>query len=292
MRTMAAKKAWAARCGAAALLVLASICGTQGQMPGSPPGQMSQGVPNQSMVGAGGTMTDQLAYGTLGHQVARDEDAAYRKFLKEPEPVRQIQLGNDFLQKYPKSSFTEQVDVGMMNAYRERKDWKDAYRFGDSALVLEPDDVDVLTVVGWTIAHVSDPEDPDREEQLTKAETYSKHALDVMAKMSKPRGISDADFEAAKAKRTSQVHSALGLVYFRRNDYDNSAKELAQATKENPTPDPTDLFILGAALQNLQRYDEAASAFGTCSQIAGALQDRCKQGADSATKVASQSKAN
>jgi len=283
---------WSARCGAAALLVLASICGAQGQNPAGPQGQMGGGIPSQSMVGAGGTMTDQLQYGTLGHELQREQDAAYKAFVKEPEPVRKIQLGDTFLKKYPKSPFEEQIDVGMMNAYRERKDWKDAYRFGDSALVLEPDDVDVLTICSWTIAHVSDPKDPDHEEQLTKAETYAKHALDVLSKLKKPKDLTDEQFASAKSMRQFQTHSALGLVYFRRNDYDNSAKELAQATKNNPTPDPTDLFILGVDFQNLSRYAEAAESFGRCSQIAGPLQDRCKQGADSATNVASQSKAN
>jgi len=247
------------------------------QMPGTQ-GQMSGSVPNQTAIGtSGGGMTDSLQFGTMGHQVEREQDAAYKAFVKEPEAAKKIPMGNEFLKKYPKSPFTEQIDVGMMNAYRERRDWTDAYKFGDSALLLEPDDVDVLTIIGWTIPHVSNPSDPDHEALLAKSETYSKHALEVMAKMPKPHGISDADFEAAKAKRTFQAHSALGLVYFRRNDYDDSAKELTQATKNNPAPDPTDLFILGADLQNLNRYDEAAVAFGGCGAIAGALQDRCKQ---------------
>ncbi|HXX45370.1 MAG TPA: hypothetical protein VEJ38_11620 [Candidatus Acidoferrales bacterium] len=286
MRTIAAKKAWVARCAAVAAAMLASAWGAMAQMPGTE-GQMGSSVPSQTAIGSsGGGMTDSLQFGTMGHEVEREQDAAYKAFLKEPEPVRKIKLGDGFLKKYPKSPFTEQVDVGMMNAYRESRDWKDSFRYADSALVLEPDDVDVLTIVGWTIPHVSDPKDPDHEQLLTKAETYSKHALDVMAKIPKPRGVSDADFAAAKAKRTFQAHSALGLVYFRRNDYENSATELALATKNNPAPDPTDLFILGADYQNLKRYGEAADAYGGCAAITGALQDRCKQSA-AAAKAAS-----
>jgi len=287
MKTISARAAaWAARSGAVAVVILASAWTTRAQMPGTE-GQMSGGVPNQTAIGtSGGGMTDSLQFGTMGHEVQREQDAAYKAFLKEPEPVRKIQLGDAFLKKYPKSPFEEQIDVGMMNAYRDRKDWPDTYRFGDSALTIEPDDVDVLTIVGWTIPHVSNPSDADHEQQLAKAETYSKHALDVMAKMPKPHGVSDADFAAAKARRTFQAHSALGLVYFRRNDFDNSAKELALATKNNPTPDPTDLFILGVDYQNLKRFDESAEAFGGCGAIAGALQDRCKQSAAAAKSQA------
>jgi len=293
MRTLLARQPmWVVRGAAIALLALTAICAAKAQMPGTQ-GQMSGSVPNQTAIGtSGGGMTDQLQFGTMGHQVERDQDAAYKAFLKEPEAARKIELGNKFLQKYPKSPFEERIDVGMMNAYRERREWKDAYHFGDSALALEPDDVDVLTIVGWTIPHVSNPNDPDADQQLTKAQTYANHALDVLAKLKKPKDLTDEQFAAAKSMRQFQAHSALGIVNFRRNDYENSAKELQQATAGNPTPDPTDLFILGVDLQNLKRYGDAAGAYGACAQIAGALQDRCKQSASATKAAADQSKTN
>jgi tetratricopeptide (TPR) repeat protein len=273
-----------------ALFVLASISRAQG-IPG--PGQMGQGIPNQTQVGqSGGTMNDQLQYGTMGHQVEREQDAAYKAFLKEQEPAKKIELGNSFLQKYPKSPLVERVDFGLMNAYRAQRDWKDAYRLADNALALNPDDADVLATVGWTIPHVYSPSDPDADQELNKAETYARHAIQVLAKLHKPPDLTEAQFEDSKAKRSFQAHSALGLVYFRREDYDNSAKELEQSTKDNPAPDQTDLFILGVDLQSLNRYSEAVDAFNQCGQIAGAMQDRCKQSADAAKKQLQQAKSN
>jgi tetratricopeptide (TPR) repeat protein len=240
-----------------------------------------QGVGNQTQMGnMGGGMTDQLQYGTLGHEVERQQEAAYKAFLKEPDPAKKIELGNGFLQKYPKSPLAERIDAGLMNVYRGQQDWKNTYRLADSALALQPDDVDVLTTVGWTIPHVYNPNDPDAYQELSKAETYAKHAVEVLARMPKPPDLNDEQFAAAKAKRSFQAHSALGLVYFRRDDYDNSAKELALATQGNPTSDATDLFVLGADLQNLSRFSEAADAYGRCAQIAGSLQNQCKQNAD------------
>ena len=179
-----------------------------------------------------------------------------------------------------------------MNAYRAQQNWKDTFRLADSALALDPDDVDVLSTVSWTIPHVYNPSDPGASEELSKAETYAKHSIDVLARLHKPPDLTDAQFDAAKSKRAFQAHSALGLVYFRRNDYDNSAKELQQATKDNPNPDQTDLFVLGVDLHHLNRYSESAEAFRGCSQIAGALQNQCKQNADAAQAQADQSKTN
>lgn len=252
---------------------------------------MGAGVPNQTAIGqSGGTMTDQLQYGTFGHQVERDQDAAYRAFFKERDSAKKIRLGNDFLKKYPKSVLAERVDAGLVDVYRAQQDWKDCYQSANAALALQPDDVDVLTTVGWTIPHVYSPNDADADQELDRAEKYSKHAIEVLAKMSKPAGLTDEQFTAAKATRSFQAHSALGLVYFRREDYEHSASELEQSTKGNPIQDPTDLFVLGVDLQNLNRHSEAAAAFRGCSQIAGVLQNQCKQNADSAQAQADLSK--
>lgn len=249
-----------------------------------------EGIGNQTQMGTAGGMTDQLTMGNIGAQEAKEQDTAYKAFLKEQSPAKKIQLGNDFLQKYPKSLFAERVASGLVEIYRAQQDWKDTYRVADRALALQPDDVDVLTTVGWTIPHVYNPSDADADQQLNKAEAYSKHAIDVLAKMPKPPEMTDAQFAASKAKRTFQAHSALGLVYFRRDDYENSAKELALATNGNPTPDATDLFVLGADLQNMSRFGDAADAYGACSQIASSLQNQCKQNADASKRQADVSK--
>src|SRR5579863_1477650 len=200
-----------------------------------------EGVSNQTQMGAAGGMTDQLAYGNLGAQVERDQSDAFHAFIKERDTAKKIQRGREFLQRFPKSLLAEQVDASLMDVYRTQADWKNEYTFADAALVLNPNDVDVLATVGWTIPHVYQPSDPDADQELDKAEKFAQHALEILATIPKPPDMNDAQFAAAKAKRTSQAHSALGLVYFRRNDYENSAKELVLSSTGNPAPDQTDL---------------------------------------------------
>ena len=240
---------------------------------------------------AGNEMQTRMELSNMDALGDKDEVAAFQAFSKQPEPAKKIQLGNKFLQRYPRSRLAERVDLGLMNAYQVQQDWKNMYRFADNALALKPDDVDALTTVSWTIPHLYNPNDADADQQLAKAETYAKRALDILAGMPKPVDMNDAQFTAAKAKRAIEAHSALGLVYFRRDDYDTSVKELEQSTKDNPTPDATDLFVLGIDLQDLKRYAEAADAFGRCSQILGGLQDQCKQNATSAKALANVTKA-
>lgn len=227
-----------------------------------------------------------------GVTVEAKEQKAYDAFYhaSSQEPDKKISLGNAFLEKYPKSIFAEAVEAGLTNAYFTKEDWKDYYAAADKALAIKPDDVDVLASVGWVIPHFYNPHADNADEQLNKAETCEKHAIEVMATMPKPAGLTDAQFAAAKAQKASQAHSALGLVYFRREDYANSVTELQQALQNNANPDQTDLFVLGMDLQNLDKFADAAEVFGRCGQIAGNLQDRCKQNADMARKQVAQPK--
>lgn len=249
------------------------------------PAAFAQAPPQQEEVNQ---MATQLHYLT---DVQRQENVdprqakAYKRFFDASwdQPDKKIQLGNEFLTKYPKSPFIEPVDAGLTNAYFMKQDWQNFFAYADKTLALNPDEVDVLTVVGWVIPHQYDPNSPSAAQSLTTAEADEKHALDLLAKMTKPKDLSDAQFTAMKSQKEQQAHSALGLIYFRRGDYANSASELQQLAQG---ADQTDVFVLGVDLQNLNRHADAAAAFTRCGQIAGALQDRCKQSADEESKLA------
>ena len=180
--------------------------------------------------------------------------------------------------------------AGLSQAYYAKQDWKNLYLISDKALAVNPDDVDILTMVGWVIPHVIDPNAADAGKQLDKAEDYEKRAIKDIPTLTKPPGMTDEQFSTTKLEKTAEAHSGLGLVYFRRQDFENAATELQQATQTNPNPDATDFFALGASLQNSGHFAEAVDAYTRCSQIMGSLQDACKQNADKAKQLAAQKK--
>lgn len=220
------------------------------------------------------------------------EEAAYKAFFDAGTgaPDTRIHLGNDFVQKYPMSRYLESVYAGLAQAYYAKQDWTNFYGDADKALAISPDDVNMLTMVGWVIPHRYNPGDANAEQDLDKAEKYEKHAIEVIGALPKPASLTDEAFTQSKAAILSEAHSGLGLVYFRRHEYTESASELEQATKGEASPDQTDFFVLGLDLENLKRYPEATDAYTHCSQIMGGLQDRCKQSADHAKTEAVQPK--
>src|SRR5262249_24515541 len=109
-----------------------------------------------------------------------------------------------------------------------------------------------------------------------------------MTKMPKPSHLTDAQFAESKSQKPIQTHSGLGLIYFRHEDFDHSVAELQQAVQNKPRADPTDLYVLGTDLQNLNRTAEAGDIFNRCAAMLSTLEDRCKESGDAIKKLASQ----
>ncbi|MGO9640286.1 MAG: VWA domain-containing protein [Candidatus Acidiferrales bacterium] len=205
------------------------------------------------------------------------EEVSFKAILGTTDVDQQIRLGQDFLQKYPASRFTESVSNHLVEAYYSKRDWNDFYAAAASALAKDPDDVGVLVLTGWLIPHFYDPNDSEAAVKLTQAEGYLKHAIQLIPALPKSAGFTDEQLAAYKTFEMLRAHSGLGLIDFRRRDYENSVQELQQATQGAASPDANDLWALGIGLQQLKRYAEAAEAFEKCGQIPGDLQDRCKQ---------------
>jgi|HubBroStandDraft_3_1064219.scaffolds.fasta_scaffold114630_2 tetratricopeptide (TPR) repeat protein len=217
-----------------------------------------------------------------------EEEAAYKAFsdTKPEDADKRIQLGEKYVEKYPSGKYDAQVYQGLTTAEYSKQDLPKMYADADKTLALNPDDVTVLVLVGWVIPHNYDPNDLAAESRLDKGEKYEKHALEVLATLPKPANMTDEQFAKVKAQGESQAHSGLGLIYFRRQDYEQSIAELKKSTADPANQDATDYYVMGVELTRLKRFSESADAFQKCSTMPGGLQDRCKQMGTDAKKQA------
>lgn len=217
-----------------------------------------------------------------------EEDAAYKKFIdtKSTDADAVIKVGEPFLQKYPSSRYAEAVYAGLAGAYFGKEQYDKMNAAGEKALALNPNNADVLVLIGWFIPHFYDPNDMDANRRLDKAEDYEKHALILLPNLPKPDIMTDEQFAKAKQEKISMAHSGLGLVYFRKQEFENSAGELKQGINLAANPDAVDIFVMGRDLQVLKRYSESVDAYHKCAQIQSAVQDRCKQAENDVKKLA------
>jgi tetratricopeptide (TPR) repeat protein len=220
------------------------------------------------------------------------EDAAYRAFHKLPmqDADKKIKLGLAFINKYTKDIYTETVYVELIETYYAKQDFDNFYTYSDKALSLFPDDVPTLALTGWVIPRAYQPNQPGGDKKLDQAEADEKHALQALDGLAKPAGMNDQLFSQYKSGEAAVAHSALAMIYFRRERYEDSEKEMQLSMAAKADSDPTDFLVLGADYQNLGRFKEAADAFNRCAQVPGNYQATCKQQADSSLKMAADAK--
>ncbi len=189
------------------------------------------------------------------------EEAAIKAFNAATDNDAKIKDGQDFETKYPNSRYLESVQGTMVTLYYGAQDWTNFYAEADKALAKDPDNVPVLTLVGWVIPRIYKADDPTEPAKLDQSEKDEKHALELITTMTKPAGMADDQFNEAKASAASQAHSGLGLVYYREQKPADSVTELQQATATSASPDPADLYVLGLELQATNNNADAHDAF-------------------------------
>ncbi len=261
------------------ILVVALLTGTLAlaQQPGQQPGQPAQ-QPGQEAQPA-------------QPPVNPAEDADFKAIYDLPrsDEDRIIELGEAFLGKYPESRYREEIFARLASAYLGKGDVDKMYLAGEKAIALNPSNVDVMSLIVYALPRRIGPNDLDAPQKLDKVEKYSRQILDQLGGMTKPDHLTEEAFALAKNEKLAMAHSGLAMVNYHRQNFPEMAAQLEQATQLSRSPDPTDFYLLGVAYQQMNRYGDAATAFGKCAESPWAWQDRCKQSKGQAEKLAAAS---
>jgi len=219
-----------------------------------------------------------------------EEDAAYKAFDVMPmtDVEKKTKAAEDFVQKYPQSRYLPPVYSMLVKLYLQSNQVQKMQEVGEKEVALSPNDVQTLAILGQTLPRAWNTSMPNAQEQLNKAEKYSKSAIELTPTIPKPEGMADTQFAMAKNQTLAMAHSGLGLVYFRRGKYDEAIPEFDEATKIDPNPeiDPVNYYVLGIANEKTSHFDAAVAAFTKCSSVPGGLQETCKGKIDEAKKLA------
>ena len=216
-------------------------------------------------------------------KVNKAEEAAYKKVTEAQsgDPATQIQVGEDFVSKFPTSRYAAGVYGMLTGAYFAAGNTDKMFEIGDKALAADPDNVDVLSLMAMAIPRRVKATTPDGAQRLQKAEGYARHAIELIPNMTKPATLDDATFEKTKNDKLSLAHSGLGLIDLNHQKYDDAKTELTQAVQLSSSPDPVDYFLLGNADVQASYYKDAIDAYEKCA-ASGPLVAQCKARAESA----------
>ncbi len=220
--------------------------------------------------------------------VNKEEEDAYVAFINSRrDPLeKQVELGEAFIQKFPESRYRETLYSRLATVYQSQQVYDKMTAAADKALELNPDNVDVLSLMGWMLPRIAKRNELDFEQKLVKAEKNSKHAIELITAMTKPASLSDEEFAKAKNDKLSMAHSGLGMVYYIKSRVTEAVGAYEQATQLSAVPDPSDVYMLGEVYARAKRFADAATTFGKCAEMTWDWQDRCKQSAEQAKKQA------
>jgi len=210
-------------------------------------------------------------------KVNKAEEAAYKNVLAAQggDPAMQIQVGEDFITKFPMSKYVGGVYGLLTTAYYVTGNTDKMFAAGAKALELNPDNVDVLALLAMAIPRRVKANTPDGPQQLQKAEVYAHHAIELIPTMPKPDTVDDATFEKAKNDKLALAHSGLGLLDINHSKFDDARNELTQAVQLATSPDPVDYYLLGNADAQASYMNGAIAAYDKCAAT-GPLVTQCK----------------
>jgi len=271
-------------------LLGASVAAAQSSQSGSSQGtQGSQQSPPAAQPLPDKDKANTLTLDTPAPPVNPEEDTAYKAFEAMPltDGDKKIKAGEDFAQKYPQSRYLPPVYSMLVKLYLEENEVQKMQEVGEKDVALAPNDVQTLAILGQTLPRAWNASMPNAALQLDKAEKFSKSAIELTPTITKPDGMSDAQFSLAKNQTLAMAHSGLGLVYFRRGKFADAIPEFEESAKVDPNPeaDPVNFYILGISDEKTSHFDGAVAAFTKCSTIAGSLQATCKSKIDEAKKL-------
>jgi tetratricopeptide (TPR) repeat protein len=244
-------------------------------------GQYSPAQLQQQAAGQGTTKTVERRW------LNPKEEKAYKAFYKTPvsNPEGVIRSGESFLKSFPRSYYAPSVYDRLASAYEATGDTDKMFDAGHKALVLNPDDVDVLSMMAYAIPRRIDPNDLSSGLQLQEATLDADHALVLLSKMQKPANLTPAQFTTATNAEAASCHSGLGLVDYYRHNIPGMIAELEQAVKLEAIPDPTDEYLLGIGYIQAGRATDAVATLQKCAATPGPMAGRCQSSLTDAEKL-------
>jgi len=227
----------------------------------------------------------------------KGEEKAYKALqhfqtLPETDAPKKIQAGEDFLSKFPTSSYATYVYQYLTVAYIQAGQVDKGISTGEKGLQVNPSDFRTMAVLSQTISRTTTDSTPDAAAKFAKAETDAQGVIAGVATWVKPDAMPDAIFTTLKNETLAMAHASLGLVALHKNSFDAAVPELEQAVELGNNTDPTNYYLLGVANLNSGHPDKAVPNLEKCAAIKGtnltatctALLDQSKKQAQSPAK--------
>jgi tetratricopeptide (TPR) repeat protein len=174
---------------------------------------------------------------------SRAEYDAFQTMYKTADPKQQISLADAFIQKYADSDFKYQAYLIKMSDYQKLGDSADAIKAAKQSLQLNENNLAALHYLAFAFPFVYKANAPDKDAEISQAQTYAKQGLEILQKLPPPAAAQQAAFEKQVKQYRADFNRALGFAALQQKDYASALTYLKAAAEDDPSDSYTASFL-------------------------------------------------
>ena len=234
-------------------LVLALAALAAAQQPTAPSSSPGEAQPGQAAAQPGAPAQPQ-------QKKEIKDPAEYNSYiaaLRESNPQLQAQAFENFLQQYPNSVVKEDALEQLMAAYEKLGNTAKTAETANRILQFDPNNARALALVAYTKRAAAEAGQAPQQ-NAAEAAQYGQRGLQALQTMTKPEGMSDADFEKFKTQVAIIFNGSVGFGALQNKDYPTAQKYLQTAVDLRAKESPNDPNALRDVYPLALAYLEAA----------------------------------
>lgn len=188
------------------------------------------------------------------------EQQAVMAIFNAPDPAARMTATDALLTKFADTEFKNTALFIATASAEEVGNWEKTVIYGERNLEADPKAYGTMLILARGYASKTREFDLDKEDKLTKADNYSKSALELLKTAPKIRpDIPDDQWEAQKKTWVSEAYEAMGLSATVRKKYPDAITNYKLGL-ENMPGNPNLLTRIATAQLDNKQYDEALAS--------------------------------
>jgi len=190
------------------------------------------------------------------------EESIYNVAYRSANAATRAELLTHFAQLFPDSPYANQALGVAAASYQQAQNIPKMLEVADGLLAKDPNDIGMLLLLSDYYS--------EKGEQLEKAETSAKKAIELLASAPKPAGVTDEQWQQQISLQKGLALSSLGQVNIQKKENVQAVenfKAAAPLLKPNEGSYGRNQYRLGFALLNLKKNAEAKEAFTEAASV-------------------------
>ncbi len=172
---------------------------------------------------------------------------AYVNAIQQSSPAQKAQALEAFLQTYPNSVMKEDGLEQLMAAYQQAGQAQKTIDTANRILQVNPNNLRALALLAAYNRQIALQGGPQAAQSTELAEQYGTKGLQALHNMTKPEGMSDADFVKLHNNFTAIFDGAVAFAALQKKEYATAQKDFREAVSDETQPDLVDVYQLATA---------------------------------------------